>query len=220
MKSPQLLKQGAEARLYRTTFCGRPAIVKERFKKTYRHPELDDAITNDRIKAEARALVRCCKLGVRAPVVYQVDLPRRRIVMQDLPECSTVREAICRLSAAQGADCEPLLALAGRLGRLLATLHAAGLVHGDLTTSNLLVDDQLEHITVIDFGLSVADGGAEELAVDLYVLERAVLSTHPQSGPFTEHVYTAYEQQWSGARAVLDKLHQVRMRGRKRLMLG
>ena len=83
-------------------------------------------------------------------MVYQVDLPRRRIVMQDLPECSTVREAICRLSAAQGADCEPLLALAGRLGRLLATLHAAGLVHGDLTTSNLLVDDQLEHITVID----------------------------------------------------------------------
>ena len=63
MKSPELLKQGAEARLYRTTFCGRPAIVKERFRKMYRHPELDDAITTDRIKAEARALVRCRKLG-------------------------------------------------------------------------------------------------------------------------------------------------------------
>ena len=162
----------------------------------------------------------CGHAGVHAPVVYQVDLARRRIVMQDLPECATMREAICRLSAAEGASCAPLLALAARLGRLLATLHAAGLVHGDLTTSNLLVDDALENITVIDFGLSVADGGAEELAVDLYVLERAVLSTHPRSAPFTERLYRAYEQTWGGGRAVLDKLDQVRMRGRKRLMLG
>ena len=70
MKSPELLKQGAEARLYRTTFCGRPAIIKERFKKTYRHPELDDSITNDRIKAEARALVRCRKLGEQPSPFY------------------------------------------------------------------------------------------------------------------------------------------------------
>lgn len=220
MKAPELLKQGAEARIYRTTFCGRPAIIKERFRKTYRHPELDDAITTDRIKAEARALIRCRKLGVHAPAVYQVDLARRRIVMQDLAESSTVREAVCRLSASDGAACAPLLALAGRLGRLLATLHAAGLVHGDLTTSNLLVDAALENITVIDFGLSVADGGPEELAVDLYVLERALLSTHPDSEPLTAEVYRAYGEAWTGARAVLDKLDQVRMRGRKRLMLG
>ena len=158
--------------------------------------------------------------GVHAPVVYQVDLARRRIVMQDLHECTTAREAICRLSASDGPDCAPLLALAGRLGRLLATLHGAGLVHGDLTTSNLLVDAGLENITVIDFGLSVADGGPEELAVDLYVLERAVLSTHPNSGPLTEELYRAYGEAWTGGRTVLEKLDQVRMRGRKRLMLG
>ena len=157
---------------------------------------------------------------MHAPIVYQVDLPRRRIVMQDLAECSTVRDVISRLSASDGAACAALLALAGRLGRLLATLHAAGLVHGDLTTSNLLVDAALEVITVIDFGLSVADGGPEELAVDLYVLERAVLSTHPDSGPLTEEMYRAYREAWTGARAVLEKLDQVRMRGRKRLMLG
>ncbi|XP_037068988.1 LOW QUALITY PROTEIN: EKC/KEOPS complex subunit Tp53rk-like [Pollicipes pollicipes] len=220
MKESELLKQGAEAKIYRTSFCGRPAIVKERFRKTYRHPELDDAITVDRIKAEARALARCRKLGVHAPTVYHVDLARRRIVMQDLPEATTVREVICRLSASEGAGCAPLLALAGRVGHLLAALHAAGLVHGDLTTSNLLVDPDLRTVTLIDFGLSGAGGGAEELAVDLYVLERAVLSTHPDSAPITGRVYEAYRAAWPGADAVLRKLDEVRLRGRKRLMLG
>ena len=62
-----LLKQGAEAKLYAGTFLGKSVIVKERFKKKYRHPELENRITRDRIKAEARFLTRCRSIGRQKP---------------------------------------------------------------------------------------------------------------------------------------------------------
>ena len=61
----ELVKQGAEGRLFRGTYLGKPAIVKERFKKTYRHPDLDDHLTKERMKAEARAIVRSKAAGKR-----------------------------------------------------------------------------------------------------------------------------------------------------------
>ena len=61
----ELLKQGAEARIYSGNFHGRPCIVKERFPKTYRHPQLDQEISNERLKSEVRSLVRCRLAGNR-----------------------------------------------------------------------------------------------------------------------------------------------------------
>jgi len=54
-----LLKQGAEAKLYRTDFYGKSCIAKERFKKNYRHPTLDASLTTQRMKSEVRAMLRC-----------------------------------------------------------------------------------------------------------------------------------------------------------------
>lgn len=59
----QLLKQGAEARVYRGKFLGKAAVVKERFPKTYRHPALDEKLTHRRTAQEARAILRCRKAG-------------------------------------------------------------------------------------------------------------------------------------------------------------
>jgi len=58
-----LYKQGAEGRLYRGTYLGKPVIVKERFQKKYRHPDLDEHLTRERIKAESRAIIRCKTAG-------------------------------------------------------------------------------------------------------------------------------------------------------------
>ena len=55
----QLLKQGAEAKVYTCSFLGRPTIVKERFKKGYRHPALDRSLTAQRTKGEVRCMMRC-----------------------------------------------------------------------------------------------------------------------------------------------------------------
>jgi TP53 regulating kinase-like protein len=129
----------------------------------------------------------------------------------------------------------------GMVGRELAKMHLADIVHGDLTTSNLmlrrpggaspatLVRDWCGHRHgtnrvgqfLIDFGLAFTSALAEDKAVDLYVLERAFGSTHPESGTLFARVLEAYGaglgRQWAG---VLKKLEEVRLRGRKRSMVG
>ena len=55
----ELVKQGAEAKLFKSTFYGLPCMVKERFPKTYRHPSLDKSLTNQRVKGEVKAFLRC-----------------------------------------------------------------------------------------------------------------------------------------------------------------
>jgi hypothetical protein len=60
----KLIKQGAEAKLYEGNYLGRPTIVKERFKKSYRHADLDNHLTKERMKSEARAVLRCKLAGI------------------------------------------------------------------------------------------------------------------------------------------------------------
>lgn len=99
------------------------------------------------------------------------------------------------------------------------------IVHGDLTTSNLMLvptssDSVLGSLVVIDFGLATVSLMNEDRAVDLYVLERAFLSTHPNSESVFAAVLAAYQAAFKDASKVLTKLNIVRMRGRKRQMVG
>jgi TP53 regulating kinase-like protein len=60
----ELISQGAEARLYKGIYLGKSTIIKERFEKKYRHADLDLRLTKERIKAEARAIVRAKLAGI------------------------------------------------------------------------------------------------------------------------------------------------------------
>jgi len=57
-------KQGAEARIYLTTFLGKKCVIKERFKKSYRHPQLEENLSTQRLKNEVRALIKCRQCGM------------------------------------------------------------------------------------------------------------------------------------------------------------
>jgi len=77
-------------------------------------------------------------------------------------------------------------------------------------------------ILLIDFGLAKSSESDEDRAVDLYVLERALSSTHP-SLPETfmdTIILPAYSKVAPKADKVLQRLEQVRMRGRKRECFG
>lgn len=76
------VSQGAEAKVWTTQFLQRPAIIKQRFKKRYRHPTLDAALTSQRLKAEVRCMLRARKLGVRTPVPYHVESSASAIYME------------------------------------------------------------------------------------------------------------------------------------------
>lgn len=168
-------------------------------------------------------------------------------------------------------DSDTLL-VAHTLGTLVAKMHAAGIIHGDLTTSNVMIRNPswlseesngnsswIPQLVLIDFGLATSttpvqkNGGnnkqnkqhhnAEDKAVDLYVLERAFLSTHPESELLVEQVWKGYCSYYEGlnvesemktdvgdanstgqyshvANSVMNRLEQVRMRGRKRECFG
>lgn len=244
------------------SFLGRPAIVKQRFAKKYRHPILDARLTQQRVRAEARATARARRLGVRAPALFHVDAEASTIVMERLrgrPLRDVLRdlqreavesagasgsggsggdgEAAAALEAATApATAERVQALMSSVGRAVARLHDGGLVHGDLTTLNLFVmmeeeDEEEEEkpkreknaepeIAVIDFGLSSNSTLPEDRGVDLYVLERALGAAHAASGPLFAPVEAAYRQHSKGWAAALARFREVRLRGRKRAMIG
>ncbi|KAH8722711.1 serine/threonine-protein kinase bud32 [Phaeosphaeriaceae sp. PMI808] len=227
------ITQGAEALVYKTTFLTphTPCVVKYRPPKPYRHVVLDKRLTKQRLLAEARSLVRCRKEGVRVPGVLAADWEAGWLVLEYI-EGQTVRRVLDSW-ALQSDNVSPdqdsnsdIISLMSRVGFEVGKLHNLGVCHGDLTTSNLMLQTQdsqrpLEgHIWLIDFGLTAASIQEEDKATDLYVLERAFAATHPKAEPLFQEVLRAYGESYKGAKGVLKRLEGVRLRGRKRSMLG
>lgn len=250
--SPVLITQGAEGRLYKTTYLlpSIPCALKYRPPKPYRHPILDARLTRARILAEARVLVRCRRDGVPVPAVYAVDESAGWLMMEwvhgvpvraginawlgERVEQDEGREGHKQHGSGKvGEDQRPLVDVMRRIGTAVGKLHKTGIVHGDLTTSNMMLRPREGHgegdererllegdIVLIDFGLATQSAHEEDRAVDLYVLERAFGSTHPRAESFFDEVLAAYKDSFKHAPQVLKKLEDVRMRGRKRSMLG
>ncbi|KAI3326311.1 tyrosine protein kinase [Xylariaceae sp. AK1471] len=256
---PELITQGAEGRLYKTTYLlpSIPCALKHRPPKPWRHPVLDARLTRHRILSEARNLAKCRREGVLVPTVYALDESAGWLMMEWVTG-SPVRVAInewlrrrCDDERAAGragdaivegtseADAD-LVALLRRIGAAIGRMHKVGIIHGDLTTSNMMLrpwergkepangqnhgagDGLLDgDVVIIDFGLASQSSSEEDRAVDLYVLERAFGSTHPRAEKlFTAVLESAYREAFKQAPVVLKKLEDVRMRGRKRSMLG
>ncbi|VDI32938.1 TP53 regulating kinase and related kinases [Mytilus galloprovincialis] len=222
---PVLMKQGAEAKLYKSTFYGKPCIIKERFTKCYRHPSLDKSLTTHRIKSEVRALLRCRMNGICTPTVYFTNMENSSIYMEEIEDAQTVREYIQHVQANENSDTANniLKPLGVKVGEILGIMHSNNIVHGDLTTSNMLLRGNPAglDVVIIDFGLSHFENFAEEKGVDLYVLERAILSTHPNTEDFFQTILDSYKKyNLKSSVEVVAKLDEVRLRGRKRTMVG
>eukprot|EP00053_Salpingoeca_punica_P024033 m.12116 g.12116 ORF g.12116 m.12116 type:complete len:244 (+) comp6089_c0_seq2:102-833(+) len=215
-----ILRQGAEARVYDGTFMGKRCILKERFRKSYRLPELDKRLTRERHNMEVSNMSKCQGFGVQVPAILFDDRNTGRIVMEYV-EAPTLRDYIERVRHLPE-HAEALSATLASVGQVLGKMHENNIIHGDLTTSNMLRREGDGAIVMIDFGLSAAVKGkkAEDKGVDLYVLERAFASTHPNSESLFAIVLGAYERSSDKAPVALSKLEEVRARGRKRNMLG
>ena len=173
--------------------------------------------------------------GILCPAIYHVDSDTSVIYMEHLKDSVTVKDYIMQRTATGADSCmDALRVLAVAIGRVVGAMHRNHIIHGDLTTSNLLLVGKPEdcRVAVIDFGLASIDETAEDKGVDLYVLERALISTHPSTEPLFEAILHSYRETYvtggggrgnrGGAAAdeVLRKLDEIRMRGRKRAMVG
>ncbi|NXJ63072.1 PRPK protein, partial [Rostratula benghalensis] len=217
----QLLRQGAEACVYRGVFLGRATVAKLRIPKRYRHPALEERLSRRRMAQEARSLLRCRRAGISAPVVYFVDYVTNSIYLEDIVDSVTVQDHIDSVQQS-GNDTDSLPTLAEKMGELLARMHDEDLIHGDLTTTNILLRPPLEKLdlVLIDFGLSFVSGLPEDKGVDLYVLEKAFLSAHPDTEAIFKTLLKAYAAASKKSGPVIKKLDEVRLRGRKRSMIG
>ncbi|MED6112094.1 hypothetical protein PIB30_058621 [Stylosanthes scabra] len=132
-----LLKQGAEARVFESNFVGRRSVIKERFSKKYRHPTLDSKLTLRRLNAEARCVAKARKLGVCTPSLYAVDTVLNTLTFEYV-EGPSLKEVLLEFGL-KGVVEERLDDIASQVGDAIGKLHDGGLIHGDLTTSNMLL---------------------------------------------------------------------------------
>ena len=199
------LKRGAEAELRRTEFLGRPAVEKYRVPKAYRLSELDEDLRRARIRMEAKLMAEARAAGVGVPILYDINLVDNKIVMEfvDGPTAKDVLEG--------GGPAAH--AVAREIGRIAGRLHKAGIVHGDLTTSNMLVRDG--RIVMIDFSLGGKDDRAEARGVDLHLLREALTSAHRNATAYYRDVLRGYrEAMGDEAKEPIAKVREIEERGR------
>lgn len=163
--------------------------------------------------------------GICTPTVYFTNMENSSIYMEEIEDAQTVREYIQHVQANENSDTANniLKPLGVKVGEILGIMHSNNIVHGDLTTSNMLLRGNPAglDVVIIDFGLSHFENFAEEKGVDLYVLERAILSTHPNTEDFFQTILDSYKKyNLKSSVEVVAKLDEVRLRGRKRTMVG
>ncbi|WP_407409816.1 bifunctional N(6)-L-threonylcarbamoyladenine synthase/serine/threonine protein kinase [Methanobrevibacter sp.] len=158
--SDDLIAKGAESNIVKSGYLGEKAVLKDRIVKNYRIPEIDNKIRRARCKLEAKLLSDAKRAGVVTPVLYDVDLENKSILMEEI-DGVMVKDIIDE-------------DLAFRMGENISRLHEADIIHGDITTSNIMLrDDQL---VFIDFGLGRHSNLDEDKAVDLLVLKKSLQS--------------------------------------------
>ena len=198
------IAQGAEAIL----FEDRGTIIKERLSKAYRQPALDQALRQFRTRREAKILQRLEELNFPAPHLREFSDKRMSIIMDFIPgeKLKDVFE--------QDDDYQQL---ATEIGKKVGQLHQHDMIHGDLTTSNMILHQQTGEINLIDFGLSAFSDKVEDKAVDLFLLDRALETKHYQLYPDVfVHVLKGYQEKYTDAPQVLQRLEQVKGRGRNK----
>ena len=155
-----LIAKGAESNIVKSSYLGEKAVIKDRVPKGYRIAEIDDKIRKARTKEEAKLLSDAKRAGVKTPTLYDVDLDKKAIVMQEI-EGSMLKDVL---------DDD----LAFKIGCEISKLHSADIIHGDITTSNIMLDG--DKLVFIDFGLGRYSNLDEDKAVDLLVLKKSLQS--------------------------------------------
>jgi Kae1-associated kinase Bud32 len=196
---------GAEAKLDSARWLGRDVVFKQRVVKSYRHPVLDKNLQTFRIKNEVRLMLEARKAGIAVPVIYSVDLADNRIVMEEVKGVR-VKDALDNLPKDKAEQ------VCVKIGELAAKMHANDIVHGDLTTSNMLLDG--DRIVVIDFSLGSKTSELEDKGVDMHLLEEAFHSAHYRRSELYETVKASYVRAYPGGAEVLRKVREIEKRGR------
>ncbi len=211
VRSPAVASRGAEASVRSVDWWGFPAVVKEREAKGYRPKPLDDRLRRERTRTEVRLLVEARRVGVRTPLVYDVDLDKHRLILEELPG-PTLRMLLEDPK-------QPGEALAGAVrsfGETLGRLHAGGISHGDLTSSNVLFPDGPGgRPAFLDLSMGARTPGLEEMGIDLHLVEEDLKALSSRAPALVREFHAGYRAGHpGGAKDVLARAKAIRSRVR------
>ncbi len=200
-----LLKRGAEAVVSSVVFDGRDSVLKERARKNYRIIELDEKLRSQRTRSEAKLTGEARRVGVRTPLIYFTDEENFRIYFGHVGGV-TLKDAFLKGGKKRISE------LAQKWGEIVAKLHSAGIIHGDLTTSNLIVTG--DDIYILDFGLAFFSNRNEDAAEDINLLHQAIEAVHSESaGIIWKHFISGYSTNEKSA-VIIKRVANIATRGR------
>ena len=190
----ELIKKGAEAEIYKDE----NKIIKKRVEKKYRQKILDMKLRKSRTKSEAKILEKANEIKIPVPKVIRkgkTDLEIEFIQGLVLKNVIEKNPALCK-----------------QIGKNIAKLHENGIIHGDLTTSNMILKDG--KVYFIDFGLGFFSDRIEDKAVDLHLFKQVLESTHSKvSEKLFSEVVKSYLENYSKGSTVLNRLKKIEQRG-------
>ena len=161
----KLLKKGAEADVFLSSWNAKKAILKIRKEKTYRNPILDKKIRKQRTIKESEIISQVKSFGITTPLIYFVDVNKCSILMQYI-DGKLVRDM----------DEKTIEKTCFQIGKIVGILHKNGIMHGDLTTSNFIL--LKNKLVLIDFGLANRTEKPDDHAIDLRLFKEILNSAH------------------------------------------
>ena len=182
------------------------SIVKERIKKAYRLPQIDEKLRKERTRKEVKLLADARALGVMTPKILEVS--DNKIVMERV-KGARVKELLDTSSK------NVIAKTCKEIGRLVGKLHANNIIHGDLTTSNMISTGN--EIYFIDFSLGDTSRKLEDKGTDIKLLREAIKSTHFKIlRTCWDNIVKGYKAEYKDAEKVLEKVDEIERRARYR----
>ena len=157
----KIIQQGAEAIIS----LNNNQILKNRIKKSYRIQELDNKLRTKRTKSEAKIITKLNNI-IYVPKILKTD--KEKITMEYI-NGKKLSEHLEKLDYKK---------ICKQIGETLTKLHNQDIIHGDLTTSNMILNNKNNKLYLIDFGLGFHSYKIEDKAVDLHLLQQALNAKH------------------------------------------
>ena len=200
----KLINRGAEADVYSTIWDKKKAILKIRKKKSYRNSVLDQKIRKQRTIKESQIISQVKSFGISTPLIYFLDTNKCSILMQQI-DGKVVRDL-------QDND---IVKICNEIGKIVVIMHKNVIMHGDLTTSNFIVDKK--KLFLIDFGLASRTEKPDDHAIDLRLFKEILNSAHAK---VMEKSWRNFQKGYSKSvgtkycKKVLDLVSVIESRGR------
>ncbi len=195
----KLVAEGAEARVFQSGGL----IVKERIPKSYRLKEIDLKIRSFRTKREVKVIESLKNSGVLVPsIVSHSDFS----ITMELIHGEKLRDVLSAKNQS---------VLCREVGLAVGKMHSKGIIHSDLTTSNMILSSG--KLFLIDFGLSFFSTKVEDNAVDIHLFRQTIESRHSEIWEKCfESFLKGYKRSNPDFHVVLERLEKVEARGRNK----